>query len=512
MKKIENNNINTNFNRKSIVVAITAIFIVGSFLPVVGLEVVSIVDNLPSEKYEEIERYGSEQENTLGQTIDPVLDNPSSEPLYSHGSSLGYFNWSSTEDWRNGTSSQVYVCDGEVGIGGYDDFEDYSEGPLTGDWVERITNGWWTFYDNSEDMCIKHEGAVDDTRSVVITDQWGNVTNSTIIVKGINVGDDVMLYICSRVNWSKNTEYGNCDFYGCRNDLRGDTQKFAAFEMDDGSFFILYPYRSGEEGTVYQKLRTVTSEDGSNIVLSAKIWNASNSEPEWNIVNRTKLLHDGGDTGCFGFYGYSDDIFYISDFWLIGGWNSGNHTTEWKNADQSVNWSKFRYTADDVSSGNQDIVITIQVSNDGLTVLDSMFFYANNGENEVDISSLPPAQYVRVITDFTTTDETKTAAVSSYSIEFQSLSPEIMVSNPYPSDGATGIPVAPTLHIDVNSSCGYQMNITWKYYDAGHWYTFGNNNSASIIYICGESKLTMDMATGAIKPIYSQLCQRHLLY
>ena len=341
-----------------------------------------------------------------------------------------FFNWSSTGDWKNGTYSQMYIHDGKIGIGGYDDFEDYTAGPIGGNWEERISTNWWTFYNNDQDMCLKHEANIDNNRSMAITNQWGNISNSTIQTKVINVGDDAMAYLQSRVAWEKNTASNNCDFYACRNDLRSD-MRFSIVEYDDGVFdFLRYgDARTAVDGNVYQKFMTI--KNGVNTELYAKVWQTSETEPDWQLSVIDEETNDGAEDGCFGVFGYTEDVFYVSDFWLIGGYSNGSHTTEWKNANQSANWSEFKYIANDISYGNQDIVITIQVSNDGQAVLDSMSFNADNGDDQVDISSLPPTQYVRIITNFTTTNETKTAEISFYSIEFEADASSVHITDLY---------------------------------------------------------------------------------
>ena len=343
----------------------------------------------------------------------------------SHNYSLSFFNWSSSKDWKNGTFSQIYIRDGNVGIGGYDDFEDYSISPLYGDWEERVSSNWWTFYNNAGDMCLKHEASSDSSRSMAITDQWGNISNSTIQAKIINVGDDAIAYLQSRVAWEKNTLSSNCDFYGCRNDLRSSRNRFEIIELDDGIFESLAygDIGSAVNGSVYQKLMTI--RNGVNTDLYAKVWKTSDVEPTWQLIETNEVTNDGAKDGCFGVYGFTDDIFYVSDFWLVGGYSSGCHLTEWKNAGRSVNWSEFEYSANRVFSGYQDIAINIQVSSDGQTVLGNISFYAENGDNEVNISNLPPSQYIRIMTNFTTSNETETAEITFYSIK---LEPEAKIS------------------------------------------------------------------------------------
>jgi hypothetical protein len=51
------------------------------------------------------------------------------------------------------------------------------------------------------------------------------------------------------------------------------------------------------------------------------------------------------------------------------------------------------------------------------------------------------------------------------------------ISNPYPADGSTGIPLTPMLNITVSDGEGDLMNITWYSNSSGSWVAFGGNNS-----------------------------------
>jgi hypothetical protein len=51
------------------------------------------------------------------------------------------------------------------------------------------------------------------------------------------------------------------------------------------------------------------------------------------------------------------------------------------------------------------------------------------------------------------------------------------ISNPYPSDGSTGISLTPTLNITISDAYGECMNITWLSNSSGSWQAFGTNNS-----------------------------------
>lgn len=52
-----------------------------------------------------------------------------------------------------------------------------------------------------------------------------------------------------------------------------------------------------------------------------------------------------------------------------------------------------------------------------------------------------------------------------------------MISDPYPADGATGVPFNPTLHITVTDGDGDLMDITWYTNVSGTWQILGVNNS-----------------------------------
>jgi hypothetical protein len=53
------------------------------------------------------------------------------------------------------------------------------------------------------------------------------------------------------------------------------------------------------------------------------------------------------------------------------------------------------------------------------------------------------------------------------------------ISNPYPSDGSSGISISPVLNITVSDPNGDNMNITWLSNSSGSWQVFGTNNSVS---------------------------------
>ncbi|EMR73342.1 protein of unknown function (DUF2341) [Thermoplasmatales archaeon SCGC AB-539-N05] len=347
----------------------------------------------------------------LTATGDTCLDNVTLYYRYSSDNSSQYFNWSSTGDWENGTIHQVYIRENETGIGGYDDFEDYSAGALNGDWQERISSGRWTFAEYNGDMCLKHDGSA-SARSTAMTDQWGNLSNSTIQIKVTPIESDTNCYTISRVAYEKNTEHANADFYGYRN-ARAQSQT-TIFEVDDGTWSS-FDTGNDVDGTTYQKLMTIL--DGSNTKLYGKVWQTSSAEPNWDLTY-TDSTNGGAEDGVVGVFAYEKGIFYVHEFWLTGGWSSGNHTTEWKDAGYPVSWDTINYTTDGVDAGNQDINITIQVSNDESTVIDQLAFDASNGTNQVDISSLANAQYIRIVSNFTTNNETKTAELVSYSINY----------------------------------------------------------------------------------------------
>ena len=52
---------------------------------------------------------------------------------------------------------------------------------------------------------------------------------------------------------------------------------------------------------------------------------------------------------------------------------------------------------------------------------------------------------------------------------------KIIVSDPYPADGAIGVELNPIMSINVNHLSGNQMNIIWKWNNSGSWNVFGTN-------------------------------------
>ena len=61
------------------------------------------------------------------------------------------------------------------------------------------------------------------------------------------------------------------------------------------------------------------------------------------------------------------------------------------------------------------------------------------------------------------------------SVGIEEIYSKIIVSNPYPADGAIDVEIIPTMSIDVNHYSGNQMNIIWKWKKTGTWYVFGTN-------------------------------------
>jgi YHS domain-containing protein len=53
------------------------------------------------------------------------------------------------------------------------------------------------------------------------------------------------------------------------------------------------------------------------------------------------------------------------------------------------------------------------------------------------------------------------------------------ITNPYPSDGSSGVSLTPTLNITVSDDNGDSMDITWLSNSSGSWQSFGTNNSVS---------------------------------
>jgi len=421
--------------KKAVVLAIMIIFVFSAFIPAVVLKVttaefalsdinkeieIDAEESASNNGYNTVikssEVYESEKQiNTFNQSINSIKE---PLPLSAGDPSSSYFNWSSTSDWENGTSSQVYIRNGVVGIGGYDDFEDYSIGSLPPQWEERITENIWVIVDNSGDNCLYHPDGSEHTGlySEMLTPQWGNLSNFSIQAKYVDCGSSSNTYLVGRVDYDTNTQMSDRNGYGCRNAQPQNQRDI--FEWYGGTWHVLTSDSDDISGDIYEKLM-ITGGD-SDPDLYAKYWPTISNEPtSWHLTYTGGTNYDSL-SGVPGMGSWSDSgSYYVSDFWLIGGWNNGNHTTEWKDADQSVYWNTFSYTAANISSGDQDVNITIEVSDDAITPLDSLSFYADNGNNNVDISSLPKAQYIRVITDLMTTDETKTAEISSYSIEYQ---------------------------------------------------------------------------------------------
>jgi hypothetical protein len=481
--------------KKAVVLVIAAIFIVGVFNPAFGSQFTIDTEGQPEQKnkIKNTDEISNNNYNSIDINSEYVIsENQTSTsdiqsekfkivqealPSEIRDFSSDYFNWSTTNDWKNGTASQIYIRNGVLGIGGYDDFEEYPTGSLPPEWEERITENIWLIKNNNGDNCLYHTDGSEHLNlySEVLTTQWGNLSNFTLQAKYVGCGSNSNTYLVGRVDYDTNTQMSDRNGYGCRN-AQPQNQR-TIFEWYDGNWNVLTSDSDDISGDMYEKLMIVGGDSDPD--LYAKFWSALNSEPtSWHHTYTGGTNFDSL-SGVPGMGSWSDSgAYYISDLWLTGGWHNGTHTTEWKDAIQSIYLSVLCYNAANISSGNQDILITVEVSDDAITIADSISFYAENGYNIVDISSLQPAQYLRISTCFSTLNETKTPEISSYSVEYQTTPVAIRISNPYPSN-SNNVVLAPHAYADVNSTFGYLMNITWKYYDTDHWYIIGTNNSVN---------------------------------
>jgi len=66
---------------------------------------------------------------------------------------------------------------------------------------------------------------------------------------------------------------------------------------------------------------------------------------------------------------------------------------------------------------------------------------------------------------------------SFISVGSEEMQLKIIVSDPYPADGAIDVELIPIMSISVSHSLSNQMNITWKWNNSGSWDVFGINYS-----------------------------------
>jgi hypothetical protein len=74
-----------------------------------------------------------------------------------------------------------------------------------------------------------------------------------------------------------------------------------------------------------------------------------------------------------------------------------------------------------------------------------------------------------------TTYDTIHNTTTFISIGVEEMQSNIIVSDPYPEDGAIDVEITPIMSISVSHSSGNQMNITWKWNNSGSWDVFGTN-------------------------------------
>lgn len=88
--------------------------------------------------------------------------------------------------------------------------------------------------------------------------------------------------------------------------------------------------------------------------------------------------------------------------------NVGTHTTEWRHpavyapnfVTEKKYWHFHQLKVKTVLPLQAGMKATVEVSDDGAIILDRMSITLKNGTSYIDLSQLPPAQYIRIITEF----------------------------------------------------------------------------------------------------------------
>lgn len=103
----------------------------------------------------------------------------------------------------------------------------------------------------------------------------------------------------------------------------------------------------------------------------------------------------------------SEDLLIWLDFAHIE--TSGQHITEWRHPavystaflTEKKYWKFQRLTARAAVPAGAGLRARIEVSDDGISIKGSLLADLVTGDNTVDLTTLPPAQFLRIITDFT---------------------------------------------------------------------------------------------------------------
>lgn len=96
------------------------------------------------------------------------------------------------------------------------------------------------------------------------------------------------------------------------------------------------------------------------------------------------------------------------------GFKKGQHMTKWRDIGAMSAWKTIEASAN-IGAG-ESITARVQVSDDGISVKDYEEISLNNGTNTDYIYGLEDAQYVRIVTDFTTTDTSHTPELDKYTV------------------------------------------------------------------------------------------------
>ena len=140
----------------------------------------------------------------------------------------------------------------------------------------------------------------------------------------------------------------------------------------------------------------------------------------------------------------------------------------------------FDYSTNDVTFYKDGDVFDTATLSIPMTTNDEIFMIGGGESNGNDWSTaffdeLRLSKTIRSQGWINTSYNMMNSPMTFISVGIEEIYSKIIVSDPYPADGAIDVEIIPTMSIDVNHYSGNQMNIIWKWKKTGTWYVFGTN-------------------------------------
>ena len=199
----------------------------------------------------------------------------------------------------------------------------------------------------------------------------------------------------------------------------------------------------------------------------------------------TMYLYNGGGTTKYNYIKVSDGVNSPYRYWNTS-WSDGNW--HYINAVINRNTNKIDVYLDGTLHNGYALGNLTGMGSITTTANFLLYGGTNGRHDEFTISTT-----VRNSSWIKTCFNNQNDPASFYWIYPEQLLPSVppSITNPDPNDGATNLPLHPTLQITVSDDYNFLMNIIWKTNASGTWTIIGTNNSANNgVYFCSSTSWT----------------------